>query len=117
VLQTVIEHVRADAAAARETLPELAASVTAAARWLETAVTPVLRDPGAAQHHADRIGRMVSDVVTAAELLMQASIDPRCHDVAAAFIEHRVPVIEMHARHLTRSAAARMARCARLIDE
>ena len=115
VLPTVIEHLAADVDAARATEPELAARLADGARWLETAVAPALGDPRLAQYHAARIGRLVGDLLAAAELLRQACLDPACRDLAAAFLEDRAPAFELEARHLSSDGASRLDRCARLV--
>ena len=75
----------------------------------------LMGDPQYALLNAKRVSDMVIDVVTSAELLLQAQYDDVEVDVAGSFIRRHIPAVEMNARRIRGGDVTRIKRYDRIL--
>jgi hypothetical protein len=75
----------------------------------------LMGDPQYALLNAKRASDMVIDVVTGAELLLQAQYADVKVDVAGSFIRRHIPSVEMNARRIRSGDATRIKRYDRIL--
>jgi hypothetical protein len=84
-------------------------------RFITEASTALMGDPQYALLNAKRVSEMVIDVVTGAELLLQAQYSDVKVDVAGSFIRRHIPAVEMNARRIRGGDVTRIKRYDRIL--
>jgi alkylation response protein AidB-like acyl-CoA dehydrogenase len=93
----------------------LAEKVRGGIGQIEDASVALLRDPAYALLSARSVAEMVIHVIVGTELLRQAQVSPARFDLAASWVNHKMPELEMFAKRLSEGDAARIERCERII--
>jgi hypothetical protein len=110
-LFTTLERIRDEIEPLREPYPELVGQVCDAInKWINQSLPALMGDPQYALLNAKRVCEMVIDVVTAAEMLLQARLSEAKHLLAATFIHRRMLAVEMNARRISGGDASRIGR-------
>ena len=99
----------------RGKFPELAGQVIDGMQIIIETSTALMGDPQYALLNAKRVSEMVIDVVTSAELLLQAQYSDVKVDVAGSFIRRHMPSVEMNARRIRGGDATRIKRYDRIL--
>jgi hypothetical protein len=99
----------------RGKFPELLQQVFDGMRFISEASEALMGDQQYALLNAKRVSEMVIDVVTSAELLLQAQYDDVKLDVAGSFIRRHIPAVEMNARRIRGGDATRIKRYDRIL--
>jgi hypothetical protein len=84
-------------------------------RFITEASAALMGDPQYALLNAKRVSQMVIDVVTSAELLLQAQYSERKVEVVGSFIRRRIPAVEINARRIRSGDATRITRYDRIL--
>jgi alkylation response protein AidB-like acyl-CoA dehydrogenase len=99
----------------RPQFPELVQLVTDGMGFITETSSALMGDPQYALLNAKRVSEMVIDVVTGAELLLQAQYSEVKRDVAGSFIRRHIPAVEMNARRIRGGDATRIKRYDRIL--
>ena len=99
----------------RDQFPDLVQQVFDGMRFVTETSTALMGDPQYALLNAKRVSDMVVDVVTGAELLLQAQHSALKVDVAGSFIRRHIPTVEMNARRIRGGDATRIKRYDRIL--
>jgi alkylation response protein AidB-like acyl-CoA dehydrogenase len=114
-LFAALEETKAELECLREKFPELVQQVFDGMRFITETSSALMGDPQYALLNAKRVSEMVVDVVTSAELLLQAQYSDRKVDVAGSFIRRHIPAVEMNARRIRGGDATRIKRYDRIL--
>jgi len=114
-LFAALEETKSDLESLRGKFPELVEQVVDGMRFITDASTALMGDPQYALLNAKRVSEMVIDVVTSAELLLQAQYADVKVDVAGSFIRRHIPSVEMNARRIRGGDATRIKRYDRIL--
>ncbi|HXJ33181.1 MAG TPA: acyl-CoA dehydrogenase family protein [Candidatus Eisenbacteria bacterium] len=114
-LFTALDETRDELECLRAKFPELVQQVFDGMRFITEASTALMGDPQYALLNAKRVSDMVVDVVTSAELLLQAQYADVKIDVAGSFIRRHIPAVEMNARRIRGGDATRIKRYDRIL--
>ena len=99
----------------RGKFPDLVQQVFDGMGFVTETTGALMGDPQYALLNAKRVSDMVIDVVTGAELLLQAQYSEVKVDVAGSFIRRHVPAVEMNARRIRGGDATRIKRYDRIL--
>jgi 3-(methylsulfanyl)propanoyl-CoA dehydrogenase len=99
----------------RSQFPELVQQVSDGMQFITDSASALMGDPQYALLNAKRVAEMVIDVVTGAELLIQAQYSDSKRDVAGSFIRRHMPAVEMNARRIRGGDATRIKRYDRIL--
>jgi hypothetical protein len=114
-LFAALEESKDELESLRGKFPELVQQVMDGMRFITETSTALMGDPQYALLNAKRVSEMVIDVVTSAELLLQAQYDDVKVDVAGSFIRRHIPSVEMNARRIRGGDATRIKRYDRIL--
>ena len=114
-LFTALEETTNELECLRGQFPELVQQVRDGARFITEASAALMGDPQYALLNAKRVSQMVIDVVTSAELLLQAQYSERKVDVAGSFVRRHIPAVEMNAQRIRSGDATRITRYDRIL--
>jgi 3-(methylthio)propanoyl-CoA dehydrogenase len=110
-----LDETKADLEKLRGKFPELVQQVFDGISFITEASQALMGDQQYALLNAKRVSEMVIDVVTGAELLLQAQYDDVKLDVAGSFIRRHIPAVEMNARRIRGGDATRIKRYDRIL--
>jgi hypothetical protein len=110
-----LDETRTELEQLRGKFPELLQQVVDGMRFITEASAALMGDQQYALLNAKRVSEMVIDVVTSAELLLQAQYDDVKLDVAGSFIRRHIPAVEMNARRIRGGDATRIKRYDRIL--
>ncbi len=99
-----------------EPLDEYASKVRGGVEKILQASPALLSDFNYALLSSKILSEAVAFVIVATELLKQARVDPRRIDLAASWIDQRMPEVEMHARRIAEGSVSRIERCERILE-
>jgi hypothetical protein len=114
-LFAALEESKNELESLRGKFPDLVQQVTDGMRYITEASAALMGDPQYALLNAKRVSEMVIDVVTSAELLLQAQYDDVKVDVAGSFIRRHIPSVEVNARRIRGGDATRIKRYDRIL--
>jgi len=114
-LFAALEETKTELEQLRGKFPELLQQVVDGMRFITEASEALMGDQQYALLNAKRVSEMVIDVVTSAELLLQAQYDDVKLDVAGSFIRRHIPAVEMNARRIRGGDATRIKRYDRIL--
>jgi len=114
-LFAALEETKTELEQLRGKFPELLQQVVEGMRFITEASEALMGDQQYALLNAKRVSEMVIDVVTSAELLLQAQYDDVKLDVAGSFIRRHIPAVEMNARRIRGGDATRIKRYDRIL--
>ena len=114
-LFAALEETKQELETLRGKFPELAGQVIDGMQIIIETSTALMGDPQYALLNAKRVSEMVIDVVTGAELLLQAQYSDVKVDVAGSFIRRHMPSVEMNARRIRGGDATRIKRYDRIL--
>lgn len=109
-LFAALESTKADLDQLANPDSELVELVRQGMAWIDESLPALMGDPQYALLNAKRVCEMIIDVVTSAELLMQAPLSPSKMEVARSFIHRRMLVVETSARRISTGDASRIKR-------
>jgi 3-(methylthio)propanoyl-CoA dehydrogenase len=114
-LFAALDEAKAELEPLRERFPDLVQLVFDGMGYVNDTTGALMGDPQYALLNAKRVSEMVVDVVTSAELLLQAQYADVKADVAGSFIRRHMPAVEMNARRITGGDATRIRRYDRIL--
>jgi hypothetical protein len=114
-LFTALDETRGELEGLRTQFPDLVEQVFAGMQLLSESTAALMGDPQYALLNAKRVSDMVIDVVTGAELLLQAQYSDVKKDVAGSFIRRHSLAVEMNARRIRSGDATRIKRYDRIL--
>jgi hypothetical protein len=114
-LFAALEQTKTELETLRGKFPDLVQQVFDGMRFITEASTALMGDPQYALLNAKRVSEMVIDVVTGAELLLQAQYSDVKVDVAGSFIRRHIPAVEMNARRIRGGDVTRIKRYDRIL--
>jgi hypothetical protein len=114
-LFTALEETKHELECLRGQFPELVQQVLEGSQCITEASPALMGDPQYALLNAKRVSQMVIDVVTSAELLLQAQYSELKVDVAGSFIRRHIPAVELNARRIRGGDAKRIKRYDRIL--
>jgi hypothetical protein len=114
-LFTALDETRAELECLRPKFPDLVQQCFEGMERLTETTSALMGDPQYALLNAKRVSEMVIDVVTAAELLLQAQYSELKIDVAGSFIRRRMPNVAMNAQRIRGGDATRLKRYDRIL--
>jgi alkylation response protein AidB-like acyl-CoA dehydrogenase len=114
-LFAALEETKTELETLRGKFPELVGHVIDGMQIITETSTALMGDPQYALLNAKRVSEMVIDVVTSAELLLQAQYADVKVDVAGSFIRRHMPSVEMNARRIRGGDATRIKRYDRIL--
>lgn len=114
-LFAALDETKAQLEGLREQFPDLAGRVLEGIGHITATTEALMGDPQYALLNAKRVSEMVIDVVTSAELLLQAQHAAVKADVAGSFIRRHMPAVEMNARRIRSGDATRIKRYDRIL--
>jgi alkylation response protein AidB-like acyl-CoA dehydrogenase len=114
-LFAALDETKAELEAIREQFPDLVQLVSEGITHISATAEALMVDPQYAILNAKRVSDMVIDVVTSAELLLQAQYSAVKADVAGSFIRRHMPTVEVNARRIRSGDSTRIARYDRII--
>ena len=114
-LFATLGHIGADLESLTPEHPTLVEQVTGGIDWINQSVPTLAADSQYALLNAKRLCDMVIDVLVAAELLLQAVESEDKLELATAFINRRMLMVEMNARRIASGDASRIERYDRIL--
>jgi hypothetical protein len=114
-LFTALEETKGELEGLRGEFPELVQQISEGMQLITETATALMGDPQYALLNAKRVSEMVIDVVTGAELLIQAQYSDVKKDIAGSFIRRHIPAVEMNARRIRGGDASRIKRYDRIL--
>ena len=114
-LFTALEETKDELEGLRTGFPELVQQISDGMQLITETTTALMGDPQYALLNAKRVSDMVIDVVTGAELLIQAQYSDVKKDVAGSFIRRHIPTVEVNARRIRGGDATRLKRYDRIL--
>jgi acyl carrier protein phosphodiesterase len=98
-----------------EPLDEYASKVRTGIEKILQASPALLSDFNYALLCSKILSEAVAFVIVGTELLKQARVDARRLDLAASWIDQRMPEVEMHARRISEGNVSSIERCERIL--
>lgn len=109
-LFTALEATRAELEHLVDRYPEEVKHVSGGITAINESLPALMEDPGYALLNAKRVCDMVIDVVVAAELLFQAEAETPKFELACAFVNRNMLVVDMNAKRIQSGDASRLER-------
>jgi alkylation response protein AidB-like acyl-CoA dehydrogenase len=104
-LFSILEQLRGELEGLKDATPELVAEIAQGIEWIHQSLPALMGDPRYALLHAKRLCDMVIDVVVAVELLQQARSSAEENELARAYVERQMLVVEMNAKRISQGDA------------
>jgi len=114
-LFAALDETRTELECLRPKFPDLVQQCFEGMEKLTESTSALMGDQQYALLNAKRVSEMVIDVVTAAELLLQAQYSEIKVDVAGSFIRRRMPNVAMNAQRIRGGDATRLKRYDRIL--
>jgi alkylation response protein AidB-like acyl-CoA dehydrogenase len=114
-LSIVFDELRSELSVLEGDLVPYAEMVRAGIDQINRASGALLQDFNYALLSSRLVAEMVIYVIVATELLKQASVAPERLDLAASWINRRMPEVEMHAERVSSGTVDRIGRCERIV--
>jgi hypothetical protein len=114
-LFTALDATSRELAHLDERFPEETRHVQAGIKAINDSLPGLMTDPSYAILNAKHVCDMIIDVVVAAELLMQAEIDPSKQLAATSFIRSRMAMVDMHAKRIQGGDVTRLDRYTKIL--
>ena len=114
-LFTALDATNAELAHLDDRFPEETRQVHEGIKAINDSLPGLMTDPAYAILNAKHVCDMMIDVVVAAELLLQAAVDPSKHLAATSFIRSRMAMVDMHAKRIQGGDVTRLDRYTKIL--